>query len=89
MVNKTPIFAKGSNLVPLSVFPEDIDNEERIKRIIKDAVDSNMNMLRVWGGGTYLSDLFYDLADRNGILIWQEFMFTSSMYPSDEEFSRY
>lgn len=88
MVNKIPFFAKGSNLVSLSVFPEDIDNEDRIKRMITDAVDSNMNMLKVWGGGTYLSDVFYDLADRNGILIWQDFMFTSSLYPSDADFSR-
>lgn len=87
-VNKIPIFAKGSNLVPPSIFPEEIDNEEIIYRIIEDAIDSNMNMLKVWGGGAYLPDLFYDLADKNGILIWQDFMFTSSLYPSDDEFLR-
>lgn len=87
-VNKVPIFAKGSNLIPLNILPENIDNEKRIRRVIDDAVNSNMNMIRVWGGGAYLSEHFYHLADRKGILIWQDFMFTNSLYPSDDDFLR-
>lgn len=85
-VNNIPIFAKGTNLVTLNVYPEEIDNKKAIRKLIQDAVNSNMNMLRVWGGGTYLSDYFYKLADREGILIWQDFMFTTSLYPSDDAF---
>lgn len=87
-VNNVPVFAKGSNLVPLSVIPEQIANEDKIKRLIKDAVDTNMNMLRIVGNGVYLPSSFYDLAASNGILIWQDFMFSSALYPSDEEFLR-
>lgn len=86
LVNNIPIFVKGSNLVPFSVYPKEVDNRKTIRKFIQDVVNSNMNMIRVWGGGTYLSDYFYELADREGILIWQDFMFTTSLYPSDDAF---
>jgi beta-mannosidase len=79
-VNGVPVFMKGANYVPLDHFTPRVD-EERYRTFFEAAVQANMNMLRVWGGGIYESDLFYDLADEYGILIWQDFMFANGMYP--------
>lgn len=56
------------------------------RNIIKDAIDANFNMLRVWGGGSFEDDEFYNQADEQGILIWQDFFFANSMYPADNSF---
>lgn len=85
-VNDVPIFAKGSNWIPASVFPELSSRYETIAHLLESAKEANMNMLRVWGGGVYESDTFYDLADEYGIMIWQDFMFACSMYPTNTEF---
>ncbi|KAI4490346.1 hypothetical protein M0802_010723 [Mischocyttarus mexicanus] len=85
-INGVPIFAKGSNFIPASVFPELTDEEHVIRHLLQSAKETHMNMLRVWGGGMYESDLFYNLADEIGIMIWQDFMFACSMYPTSEEF---
>lgn len=85
-VNNHSIFAKGSNEIPLSILPEKGQNPNLIRNILKSAKDVNMNMLRVWGGGVYESDYFYDLADEFGILIWQDFMFACALYPADDAF---
>lgn len=85
-VNGLPIFAKGSNWIPSSVFPENLSNKKTIMYLLKSSKDTHMNMLRVWGGGVYESNLFYDLADEYGIMIWQDFMFACSMYPSTRLF---
>ncbi|WP_284652846.1 beta-mannosidase [Flavobacterium terrisoli] len=84
-VNGKPVFMKGANYIPPDSFlPRATDSV--YKSIVKNAVDSNMNMLRVWGGGVYADDAFYDECDKNGILVWQDFMFACAMYPGDEAF---
>lgn len=85
-VNNVPIFAKGSNIIPISILPEKGQNEKSVRFLLQSAKDVHMNMLRVWGGGVYESDYFYDTADEMGIMIWQDIMFACSMYPTDEEF---
>jgi len=84
-VNGVPVFAKGANYIPNDVFLPRVTTEEYGK-VIGSAVFANMNMLRVWGGGIYENDIFYDLCDRYGILIWQDFMFACSMYPGTPDF---
>ena len=84
-VNGKPIFMKGANYIPQDVFLPRVTNRS-YQKIIEKAVKSNMNMLRVWGGGVYEKDIFYELCDKNGILVWQDFMFAGSLYPSDTEF---
>ncbi|XP_077520794.1 beta-mannosidase-like isoform X2 [Amblyomma americanum] len=86
-VNDIPIYAKGANWVPADSFPERVTNDY-IKDLLLSAKEANMNMLRVWGGGAYERDYFYDLADQLGILIWQDMMFAVSQYPSDKAFLR-
>ncbi|KAG7202549.1 hypothetical protein KM043_009746 [Ampulex compressa] len=85
-INGIPIFAKGSNFIPASVFPELTADENTIRHLLLSAKETHMNMLRVWGGGVYESKLFYDLADKYGIMIWQDFMFACAMYPTASQF---
>ena len=85
VVNGVPIFAKGADLIPTDSFPERT-TPEQLKRLLTSAHDANMNMLRMWGGGYYQSDAFYDLADRLGIMIWQDFMFGGAITPYDPAF---
>lgn len=80
---------KGSNIIPISVLPEKGQNETLIRSLLQASADVHMNMLRVWGGGVYESDKFYEIADELGILIWQDFMFACSMYPASDDFLRY
>lgn len=87
-VNGVPIFAKGSNFIPASVFPELGAKEDTIRHLLLSAKETHMNMLRIWGGGVYESKLFYDLADEYGIMIWQDFMFACAMYPTSDAFLR-
>ncbi|MEP1780506.1 glycoside hydrolase family 2 protein [Reichenbachiella sp.] len=84
-VNGIPFFAKGANYIPSDSFPDRM-TPARYKQVFEDAVAANMNTLRVWGGGIYEDDLFYDLADEYGIVIWQDFMFACTMYPWDQKF---
>lgn len=81
-LNGHPLFAKGANYIPQDCFLPRV-TEADYRRTIQDAVDVNMNMLRVWGGGIYENDVFYDLCDEMGILVWQDFMFACSMYPAE------
>ena len=84
-VNGHPMFAKGANFIPDDALLPNV-TPERYKRIFEDVKAANMNMLRVWGGGIYEDDKFYDEADRNGILIWQDFLFACTTYPHDPLF---
>jgi beta-mannosidase len=84
-LNGIPVFMKGANYIPQSSFPG-IVKDDQYKKVISDAVAANMNMLRVWGGGIYEKDIFYDLCDEAGILIWQDFMFANNMFPKDSLF---
>jgi beta-mannosidase len=81
-LNGVKVFAKGANYIPQDNFLPRVTAEQYEKTVL-DAVNANMNTLRVWGGGVYESDLFYDLCDRHGIMVWQDFMFACSLYPSE------
>jgi beta-mannosidase len=84
-VNGIPVFAKGANYIPNDNFLSRV-SDEKYTHIVKSAHAANMNMLRVWGGGIYENDIFYQLCDEFGILVWQDFMYACSMYPGDDEF---
>jgi beta-mannosidase len=84
-INGKDIYCKGANWVPSDSFPVRTD-EKTLRRLFDFAKDSNMNMLRVWGGGLYEDSLFYRIADENGILIWQDFPYACSLYPDDPDF---
>jgi beta-mannosidase len=84
-VNGVPVYAKGANYIPQNSFQNKV-TDKHYEKLLNDAVDANMNMLRVWGGGIYENDIFYDLCDEKGILVWQDFMFACAMYPGDKEY---
>lgn len=84
-VNGKRMFAKGSNYIPDDALLNRVDSA-RYRRMFRDMTEANMNMIRIWGGGVYENDYFYDLADENGILVWQDFMFGCTAYPHDPAF---
>ncbi len=84
-VNNREVFCKGANWIPADALPSSA-TPELTRKLLQAATDANMNMIRVWGGGYYEQDFFYDLCDELGILIWQDFMFSCSLYPSTPEF---
>ncbi|KIC64252.1 beta-mannosidase [Chryseobacterium taiwanense] len=86
-VNGNPMYAKGTNWIPSDSFTPRI-TKEKYQKLIKDSKEANMNMIRVWGGGIYEDDEFFKACDENGILVWQDFMFAGSFYPSDENFQK-
>jgi beta-mannosidase len=86
VLNGVPIFAKGACWVPASSFVGAVD-AAAYARLIDQTVAANMNMIRVWGGGVYEPDLFYDLCDQRGVLVWQDFMFACAHYPEGEAFT--
>lgn len=82
LVNGERIFAKGGNWVPPSPFPDRSEKyKEKAVALVKAAADANINMLRVWGGGVYEPDEFYDACDEYGILLTHDFMFACGDYP--------
>ncbi len=87
-VNNKPVFWKGANMVPADIIPARLDRA-RYATLVSRALEANFNCLRVWGGGLYESDDFYDLCDAKGLLVWQEFIFACAKYPTiDEAFYR-
>lgn len=82
-VNGRDIFMCGANWIPADALPER-GSYEVVRDLLQSAIDANMNMLRVWGGGQYEADWFYDLCDEMGILIWQDFMFACNTYPAHQ-----
>jgi beta-mannosidase len=83
VVNGRPLFAKGSNWIPADSFPTRL-TDAALENLIRSAAQSHQNMLRVWGGGFYEDERFYDLCDRYGILVWQDFIFSCGVYPLDD-----
>lgn len=84
-VNGKPVFMKGANYIPSDNFLPRV-TDERYRKMFHDMEISHFNMVRIWGGGIYENDIFYDLADEKGILVWQDFMFACTLYPSDPAF---
>ncbi|MDP3263898.1 MAG: glycoside hydrolase family 2 protein [Tabrizicola sp.] len=84
-VNGRAVFARGANWIPADALNGRI-TVEGVRGLLQSAVDANMNMLRIWGGGRYEPDWFYDLCDEMGLMVWQDFMFACHLYPSTSEF---
>ncbi|EHB13916.1 Beta-mannosidase, partial [Heterocephalus glaber] len=84
-INGFPVFLKGSNWIPADAFQERV-TPDVLRLLLQSAVDANMNAVRVWGGGIYEQDAFYELCDELGVMVWQDFMFASAMYPADQGF---
>ncbi len=84
-VNGVEIFCRGSNWIPADALPS-AATPELTEKLLQAAVDSHQNMIRVWGGGFYEQDFFYEICDRLGLMVWQDFMYSCSLYPSTSEF---
>jgi beta-mannosidase len=82
--NGVPFFAKGADWIPADTFATQL-NWGDYRRLIDDAATANMNMLRVWGGGIYENEFFYNLCDQAGICVWQDFMFACAAYPGFDQ----
>lgn len=83
-VNGIEVFCKGSNWIPADSFPTRITASQE-RNLLESAVASHQNMIRVWGGGYYESDSFYDLCDELGLLVWQDLIFACNIYPVHEQ----
>ncbi len=83
VVNGQRIFAKGANWIPADSFPTRI-SDDYLEALLRGAAETHQNMLRVWGGGFYEEERFYDLCDKYGILVWQDCIFSCSVYPLDD-----
>ncbi len=81
IVNGIPVFAKGANIIPFDHFPTRM-TAARYRHFLEAAADAHMNMMRLWGGGYYETQEFYNQCDELGIMIWQDFMFANATPPS-------
>jgi len=84
-INGRDIFAKGANWIPVDAMPSR-HTPEVYRRLLEDAAEANMNMIRLWGGGQYEREIFYEICDELGLMLWHDMMFSCSLYPSDKEF---
>ena len=84
-VNGVPVFCGGANWIPCDLILPRV-TEAQYRSLLQLAVDANMHMVRVWGGGIYEADIFYDLCDELGLLVWQDFLFACGIYPAHEDF---
>lgn len=84
-INEIPIFCKGADYIPQSVFPSAV-NESDLQEMVAQMTAANFNMVRVWGGGYYPDDAFFEACDKAGIMVWQDLMFACAMYPGDDAF---
>lgn len=87
VVNGVKIFAMGADYIPEDSILDRV-NAERTERLIADCVKANFNCIRVWGGGYYPDDFFYDSCDRHGLIVWQDLMFACNVYSLSEEFEQ-
>jgi len=85
VINNKPVFAKGVNWIPADSFIPRVSHQ-KYETLLNYAKDANMNFVRVWGGGFYENDVFYELCDSLGLLVWQDFMFACAAYPQHKEF---
>jgi beta-mannosidase len=85
IINGKPVFAKGANWIPADSFIPRID-EDKYRKLLMLAKEANMNIIRVWGGGIYEDDRFYETCDELGLMVWQDFMFACACYPEHKEF---
>ncbi|TDT74671.1 beta-mannosidase [Arthrobacter sp. AG258] len=84
-INGVGVFAKGVNWIPDDIFPSEM-TPERYRKRLEQAAEANCNMVRVWGGGLYEDDAFYDACDELGLMVWQDFLFACASYPEEEPF---
>ncbi|MEF2072726.1 beta-mannosidase [Consotaella aegiceratis] len=84
-INGSDVFARGANWIPADALPGRI-SPEKTRALLQSAADANMNMIRVWGGGRYEPDWFYEICDELGLMVWQDFMFACNLYPSTPDF---
>ena len=86
-VNGIKIFAMGADYIPEDNILSRV-TKERTRKLLEDAAEANHNCIRVWGGGYYPDDWFYDICDELGLIVWQDFMFACAQYELDDEFER-
>ena len=84
-INGKRIFCKGANYIPQDIFPAQVENGE-IVSMVQNMIDANFNMVRVWGGGYYPDEAFFEECDRQGLMVWQDLMFACAMYPGWTDF---
>ena len=75
---------KGANQVPMDYYPDRMKSDREIAWLMKSAMEANFNIIRIWGGGMYMNDNFYEQADKLGMMIWQDTMFGCKFYPFDD-----